>query len=215
VATVTINRRAVAAHLDQQIKKAVIAEVSRFERILQEEFRKPKTGRVYGEETAVEFKAKGGGEKDVSFGTLQEVRSKSSRTQVFKHKAVTFTANKGQKASKHLVKFVATRGKKWREGKSNRGMHRASKAGEAPALQTGALRKGITHVIQKVAEFKWLASTGVSKQSGRGAPTKSGRSIAHMLEWGTTRMKARPGFRLALARFKAGARRSGAGGSGR
>lgn len=166
MAKLTLRSKAIVAHVERQVHRAVLEAAVNFERILQEEFRRPKTGRVYGAKSQVSFDAR----------------------------------------SKRTAKFVANRGKKWREGKRNAGMHRASAPGEAPAIRTGALRKGIVRVIEKIGPMRYVAKIGVSIQSGRGGPTTSGRSIAEMLEYGTEHMKPRPGFRIALEKFKAGYR---------
>lgn len=197
---VVSNRKAVIAQIDKQVRQKVIETGVAYERILQEEFRSPKTGKVYGEEREVSFDGKGGAEKEVTFQVADEKAA-------FKYRDVTFTANKGQVASKRLVKFVANRGKKWRDGKRNSGMHRASAPGEAPAIETGALRKGVTRTITHEGPMRWSIKLGVSVQSGRGGPTgSSARSIAHMLEFGTTHMKERPAWRPALEKFKRGYR---------
>jgi hypothetical protein len=199
---VTSNVRAVVAQIDRQIQRKIIESGVEYERILQEEFRSPKTGRVYGAETEVSFSGKGGGEREVTFAAAQTLDAGVPVANV-----VSFTANKGQKASKRLVKFVANRGKRWREGKRNSGMHRASAPGEAPAIQTGALRKGISRTITHVEPMRWSIQIGVSIQSGRGGPTGSSqRSIAHILEYGAKHIKERPAWRPALAKFQAGYR---------
>lgn len=200
MATLTINKRVLVTALDKQVRAKLLEAAYAFERILQEEFRKAKSGRVYGEEREVSFKTTGGSEKEVTFFVTRDGGRKR-----FGSKA-SFIANKGQQARERTVTFVANKGKKWREGKRNRGMHRASAPGEAPAIQTGALRKSITHEIKKLGPMRYTVSVGVSKQSGRGAPTRSGRSIAEMLEFGTENMKPRPGFRIALEKFKRGYR---------
>ncbi len=201
---VVSNQKMVVAKLDAQVRRSVQEQVLRLIRIVQEEMRRPKTGKVYGEETEVTFSAKGGGEREVKFQTLQRVKSKSSAKKAYKLKTVEYTANKGKKDTKRQVTFIANRGKKWKEGAKNRGMHRASAPGEAPAIRSGAYRKGITYVITKKAPMSYVATVGVSRQSGRGTPTKSGRSIAHMLEWGTKYMKPRPGWRISIDKWKRG-----------
>ncbi len=193
------NQKTVVAQIDRQIQQTILQSALDYERLLQEEYRAPKTGHVYGAETEVSFDATGGGEKEVTFAS--KLTDDVGRIPV--DKRVTFTANKGQKASKRAIKFVANRGKKWRDGKRNTGMHRASAPGEAPAIQTGALRKGISRVIKKLGPMRWSVTIGVSVQSGRGGPTgTSDRSIIDMLEFGTKHMKPRPSFRAALEKFR-------------
>jgi hypothetical protein len=195
------NAKKVIADLDAMAQRAALEAAVTYERILQDEFRSPKTGRIYGAETEVSFKGQGGGEKDISFGVALK------NGQHGPPKLVSFTARKGQKASSRTVKFIANKGKKWREGKRNSGMHRASAPGEAAAIWSGALRKGIKRRVEKLGPGRYRATVGVSTQSGRGGPAKgSSRSIAHMLEFGTDDMKARPSFHLALAKFRAGYR---------
>jgi hypothetical protein len=170
MATYVSNRTAVIARIEQRIKQLVTGAGAEYERILQEQFRLPKTGRIYGEETDVVFNRK--------------------------------TAD-GLKR----VKFVANRGRQWRDGKRNAGMHRASAPGEAPAIKTAALRKGVSRATTRLGPMRWRVVIGESVQSGRGAPTgTSNRSIAHMLEFGTTTMKPRPSWRTALTKLKAGYR---------
>lgn len=193
------HAKKVEAKLNATIKRKVLESAVAFERILQEEFRSPKSGRIYGAETEVSFTAKNqGGEKQVSFGKVTQVASRNGRT-TYKYNKVQFVARRGQQASDRTVKFVANKGKKWREGKKNVGMHRASAPGEAPAIWSGALRKSITHRIYQVEPLRWRADIGVSRQSGRS-------EIAMFLEKGTAHIKARPGWQIALAKFKAGYR---------
>jgi hypothetical protein len=196
------NVGAVVKQLDDIARRKATEAAVEYERLVQEEMRRPKSGRIYGAEAAVAFKAKGGGEREINFAVTRKKKDGQAVTST-----VSFTANRGQKARVNTVKFVANRGKKWREGKRNGGMHRASAPGEAPAIQTGALRKGITHTVVQVAPGRWSTRVGVSTQSGRGGPAKgSSRSIAHMLEWGTSQMEERPAWRPAFERFKTGAR---------
>jgi hypothetical protein len=80
--------------------------------------------------------------------------------------------------------------------------YQASAPGETPAIKTGALVKGITYEISKVGEMEWSALIGESVQSGRGSDVSRGRSIAMMLEFGTSIMDARPSWRPALAKLR-------------
>lgn len=70
--------------------------------------------------------------------------------------------------------------------------HQASAPGEAPAVDTGALRKGSQRTpAQKLSAMRWRVIAGVTVQSGRS-------KIAEWLEKGTRKMAARPGWRMAL-----------------
>lgn len=96
-------------------------------------------------------------------------------------------------------------GKGYREGKtpSRRGIKQRSAPGEAPAVQTAALRKGVSHRVERLGAKDWSVVIGVTMQSGRGSPQgKTGRSIANDLELGTSTMAPRPAWRMALAKWK-------------
>lgn len=69
-------------------------------------------------------------------------------------------------------------------------VHQASAPGEAPAIDTGALARSVTHEIGETADGFTL-DIGPSVQSGRS------ETAAH-LEFGTSKMGARPAWRPAL-----------------
>lgn len=74
-------------------------------------------------------------------------------------------------------------------GRQFRG-HQASAPGEAPAIDTGALSRSITHEITETGAGFSL-DIGPSAQSGRD-------DIAAHLEFGTSKMAPRPSWRPAL-----------------
>ena len=74
--------------------------------------------------------------------------------------------------------------------------HRASAPGEAPAIDFAHLRKGIKHTITKLGRMNWRLAIGVTEQSGRA-------EVAKHLEFGTSRIEARPMWRPALQRLRA------------
>lgn len=197
------NRVAVETDIDRLVRGKVVEAAAGYERILQESFREAKTGRVYGAEEEVTFRGTAGGEKEVLFPVALRKPSTGKKWGV-----ASFTANKGQKAAKRQIKFVANRGKTLGgKGRLGAGVHQASAPGEAPAIDTGALRKGVTSVLVQIAKCHWSSRFGVSVQSGRGAPTgTSQRSVATMLEFGTVAMKERPAWRPSLEKFRAGYR---------
>jgi len=166
-----------------------------YQQILDDLFRQPKSGVAYGEQREVSFAAHAGAERGVTFFVV-----KDGGRRRFGSKA-SFTANNGKKASKRTVKFIINRGKKYGEkGKYRAKGNRASAPGEAPAIQTAALRKSVRRVITRISRLNYSVLIGVSLQGGRGGPAgKSGRSIAEDLEFGTSRMQARPAWRPALA----------------
>lgn len=124
-------------------RKAVTALGQRYERILQEMFRLPKRGRLYG----------------INRKKLKALRK--------------FRAGKRKTAPR---------------------VHRASAPGEAPAIDTGALRKGVTREVGKDADGSFI-EIGVSNESGRA-------EIASHLELGTRRMDPRPSWRPALEQLR-------------
>ncbi len=91
----------------------------------------------------------------------------------------------------------------FREPKSGRGyrrgrkrLHIASAPGEAPAIDTAALSKGVAHIISRVGKAHFSIRIGVVVQSGRS-------DIALFLEFGTSRMSPRPAWRPALEVLRA------------
>jgi hypothetical protein len=72
--------------------------------------------------------------------------------------------------------------------------HRASAPGEAPAIDTAALAKSPTFVVEKDGD-DWAATIGPSVESGRA-------DVAEYLEFGTARIEARPAWRPALEQLK-------------
>jgi len=74
--------------------------------------------------------------------------------------------------------------------------HRASAPGEAPAIDTAALSKGVTRVISRVGKAHFVARIGMSVQSGRS-------EIVLFLEFGTSRIAPRPAWRRALEVLRA------------
>ena len=75
--------------------------------------------------------------------------------------------------------------------------HRASAPGEAPAIDTAALRKGTTRTeARKAGPMRWVVALGVTLQSGRS-------NVAVWLEMGTRRIQPRPAWRPALAILRA------------
>jgi HK97 gp10 family phage protein len=140
---ITWDTETLLRELEITERKAVTALASRYERILQELFRLPKRGRLYGI---------------------------------------------NRKKLKALRKF--------RAGKRKRApnVHRASAPGQAPAIDTGALRKGITREIGKDASGTYV-EIGVSNESGRA-------EIAAHLEMGTVKMAPRPSWRPALDQLR-------------
>ena len=135
------NNKAIEAEIDRLIRKKVEEAGDEVVRLVQEQYRKPKAGRVY---------------------RVGKTPTKADR----------------------------------RAGRRFRG-HQASAPGQAPAIDTGALSKATTRsAAQKVAALRWSVSLGVTAQSGRA-------EIARWLEVGTRRIAARPGWRIALAIFRA------------
>lgn len=153
------NRRQVEATLSEAIRARLTQLADIYERDLQEQFRSPKHGRLYGHAQALRRFAK------------REAR-----------------IEQGADAAK--LRKVG-------------GVHRASAPGEAPARDTSALAKSITRRIERIGKMNWRVSIGVNMQGGRGAPTGSnGKSIAEDLEFGTSKMEARPAWRPALERLR-------------
>lgn len=114
---------------------------------------------------------------------------------------------RGQKSGVTYGSAATKAAGKTARARRGRRVHKASAPGEAPAIETGALRKGITRTVTRLGPMRYAIRIGVSIQSGRGGPAgNSQRSIAHMLEFGTSRMKERPGWRIALEKFKRGYR---------
>jgi hypothetical protein len=153
------NRPAADAQMSKWIRAHLVDEVTRFERILDDQLRSPKTGSLFSKSVA--------------------------RTRRYARQVIS--------------------GRGYRNGKEpSRGIKQRSAPGEAPAIQTAALRKGVAHRIERLASKDWSAVIGVTIQSGRGGPQgKSGRSIADDLEFGTSTMAPRPAWRLALAKWRA------------
>jgi hypothetical protein len=69
--------------------------------------------------------------------------------------------------------------------------HRASAPGEAPAVDTAALSKAVTHTDPEKIGDVLSIDLGVTQESGRA-------EIAEYLEFGTTNIDARPAWRPAL-----------------
>lgn len=77
-------------------------------------------------------------------------------------------------------------GKQYRRGRK---IHIASAPGQPPAVDTGQLRASITHLVER--EFRaWIAMVGTNLQ--KAAP----------LEFGTSRMAARPFILTTLTRIR-------------
>lgn len=150
------NRREVEMQLDAKIKAAIEGIADEVLRDVQESYRAPKHGRLYG----ITRK---------KLGALRRFRAGKRKT-------------------------------------APRGLHRASKAGEAPAVDSAALSKGTTRTpAQKVSHLRWVVSLGVTLQSGRATPGADGMSIAERLEKGSTggRLAPRPAWSPALAAMRA------------
>lgn len=163
------NRNAAEEDLSRRIQKHLQQEATRFERLLDEEFRSPKTGSLIGKRAVL--------------------RSYARRV----------ISGRG-----YVTRFNVRKTRDELRGPSRRGIKQRSGPGEAPAIQTAALRKGIAHRIERPGRLDWSIVIGVTIQSGRGGPQgKSGRSIADDLEFGTSKMQPRPGWRLALVKFMA------------
>jgi hypothetical protein len=164
------NRGKAEQYIEAQLKKKMLAIAHDYERILDDEFRAPKDGRVYGKAKAV----KRFGKRKAKLDQLNEVFAGTD-------KEVTGAA---------AQKFMSSAG---------RGVHIASAPGEAPAIWFAHLRKGVMHVIDLAGELMPRLRIGVSVESGRGGPQGStGRSIADDLEFGTSRIAPRPAWRPAL-----------------
>jgi hypothetical protein len=146
------NRAQSDAALGATMRKHILEVWGNYARLIDEEFRQPKSGRLYG------------------------INAKKLRA---------------------LRRYRAGL-RKTRPG----GLHRASAGGEAPAIDTAALRKSVGYVLVKISAIAWELQIGSTMQSGRGSPQSHGRSIAEMLEFGTVHMKPRPSWRPALARLK-------------
>lgn len=110
---------------------------------------------------------------------------------------VEFRTKRGATAS-----FIAKRGKRLGKGRKGHRVHRASAPGEAPAIDSAALSKGIAHETARIGKMRFFATVGVSLQSGRA-------KIAEWLEFGTSKMAARPMWRPALETLRSNMRSFG------
>ncbi|HMJ83693.1 MAG TPA: hypothetical protein VK504_11025 [Vicinamibacterales bacterium] len=142
---------------------------------------------------------------DAKLETLIKARLQQEGVRIVRDIDALFTAPKhGRLYGATSDKVAAYR--KFRAGKRKRrpgGVHRASRPGEAPAIWHAFLRKGIRFVLQRNKGMSWSLIVGVTAQSGRGARNGSDqRSIAERLEFGTSKMKPRPYFRVALAMMR-------------
>lgn len=133
-------------------------------------------------------------------------------------RSVQFAAGLQASGENQLVSFTVNRGKvRGGKGKKRAKGARSSAPGEAPAIQTAALRKSIRARIVHLNKTAWALRIGVSIQGGRGSPQgRTGRSIANDLEFGTSTMRPRPAWRPVLVKLRAwmATRRSGANHSG-
>jgi len=103
-------------------------------------------------------------------------------------RSVSFKTRGGRSAS-----FVANRGKGLNATTKRRraGVHQASAPGEPPAIDLGLLSK-VTHKIEKVGWCSYKAQIGTH-----------GSKYAAFLEYGTSRMAARPAWVPALVALQA------------
>lgn len=143
----TSNASQVLTDLDRLIAKKVEETADETLRLVQEMYRRPKRGRLYGI---------------------------------------------NQKKLKALRRFRAGKRKT-----APSGVHRASAPGEAPAIDSAALRKGTTRTdVRRKSDRRWIVSLGVTLQSGRA-------DVAKHLEFGTKRIAPRPAWRPALEIMRA------------
>lgn len=148
------NKAAILAEMDRVIVLEVERTADEALSLVQEMYREPKTGRLYGA-NAKKIRA------------LRRYRAGKRKT-------------------------------------APSGLHRASAPGEAPAIDSAALRKGTNRTnAQRLSALHWSVLCGITLQSGRGGPVSQGRSIAEILEFGGVKIAPRPAWRPALEILRA------------
>jgi hypothetical protein len=139
------NGDAFDREIGRVVRRRLLTLARHYERIVQELFRLPKSGRLYG-------------------------------------------------AAKAVASFARRRAQNVRARPRGR-VHQASAPGEAPAIDTAALSKSVTHELS-LAPGEASVTIGVTEQGGR-------KNIAGFLEFGTATIQPRPVWRPALERLRA------------
>lgn len=102
---------------------------------------------------------------------------------------VTHFGNPPREPNKKGTGFKKNSSRIWKRA------HRST-PGDPPYIQTGTLKRSIGFD----RPTKLTRRVGSSLKGAKGKDGKAGRSYAHMLEYGTTKMAARPYLRPALMR---------------
>jgi len=139
----------------------------------------------------------------MSSSFISNVAQEQKRLDELIKRKVTRTAQKYERHWQAVIRESSPSGEVYPVASGSKTTYTASAPDQPPAIRTAALVKGATHEIEKTGLLEYKAKIGPSVESGRGSPQgASARSIADDLEFGTTKMAARPSWRPALERLR-------------